>query len=308
MGIKFAHAVCDENGKASTGLPGNQSGKELRISSWYKDNWTCVLRCKDENKRLKMALFAIDCVKNMNIGYCQDRRNTLKKELSLVNFNVKELKNKCDCDCSSLMTVCAESVGINIEYTSSGNAPTTRTMEKIFGKTKMFDILKDDKYLKSDLNLITGDIIVKAGSHTAMVIDEDLLLDVPNVIYQAYLNKKWYPNVINFNNINDDGYAGIEGVPIQCIAANTSNKKFSISYRVHTEGKWLSWVNNRDDYAGIIGKNIDGIQFKSDDCNVFYRVSVIGSNNFYPWVKNNTDYAGSFGKFIDKLQVRLENK
>lgn len=67
------------------------------------------------------------------------------------------------------MTVCAQAAGIEPAYTS-GNAPTTSTMQSKFMATGKFDLLTDSKYLTSDKYLKRGDVLVKSGSHTAMAL------------------------------------------------------------------------------------------------------------------------------------------
>jgi hypothetical protein len=69
------------------------------------------------------------------------------------------------------MTVCAEAAGVNMSgaYTN-GNAPTTSTMRAKFKATGAFNVLTDKKYLTGSNYLKCGDILVKEGSHTVMVL------------------------------------------------------------------------------------------------------------------------------------------
>lgn len=137
----------------------------------------------------------------------------------------------------------------------------------------------------------------------------------PHVYYKVYANKKWLPEITDYNNNNGNGYAGIENASVQgfMIQGNI----FSVSYRVHTvKGVWLPWVSGYDSkdanngYAGILGKDIDGIQIITGDTSrdVMYRVSTKGSTSYLPWVKNSEDYAGILGKPIDKIQVYIKEK
>lgn len=74
-----------------------------------------------------------------------------------------------------------------------------------------------------------------------------------DVTYQAYTKNKWWGKIKNYNTINSNGYAGIEGNPIQGI--NISLSEGSVQYRIHTtSGEWFPWVT---DSSGVIGeKNI----------------------------------------------------
>lgn len=170
MGLKIGHASIDENGKVKGGKQGDQTKKEVCIREWYSKPWDLMLRCKDP---LKAELMAIACEKactNDNIGYDQNRRNSLKMETMKAGMDIAKIKTPCSCDCSSLMAVCAEVAGINIPYNGS-NAPTTSTMKNAFLSSGEFDVFTHPDYLKSDKYLKHGDILVKQGSHTVMVLE-----------------------------------------------------------------------------------------------------------------------------------------
>ena len=138
----------------------------------------------------------------------------------------------------------------------------------------------------------------------------------PSITYCVYNYSKWLPSVKNYNNSNDDGYAGIQKQVITGFAAKSS--KGTLKYRVHIKGgSWLDWVskydiNNWDDgCAGIKGKQIDAIQMKLEGVSgyeVKYRVSGISSSSYYPWVKGTEDYAGVFGDAIDCIQAEIVKK
>ena len=146
-------------------------------------------------------------------------------------------------------------------------------------------------------------------------LDADLPL-TPSVIYAVHTNKgRWLSDIVDYNEANGSGYAGIIGKTIDGIRAKLS--KGSIVYRVHTVGgKYLPWVKDLDategGYAGIYGRNIDGIQMKLEGLDgyaVEYRVSPKGKN-YLSWVRNCNDgaangYAGIYGQAIDRIQIRI---
>lgn len=167
--MQIGHASIDENGKIKGGKAGDQSTKEVCVRSWYNKNWQYVLRCKDRNKANAMAEFVKQICANDNVGYNQDRRNTLEKELVANNWNVNKI-GKCDCDCSSFMVVAAMSQGIAIKH-NGNNAPNTSSMRKAFQNTGMFEVLTNSKYLVTDTYLLKGDILLKEGSHTVMALE-----------------------------------------------------------------------------------------------------------------------------------------
>jgi peptidoglycan hydrolase-like protein with peptidoglycan-binding domain len=106
---------------------------------------------------------------NPNIGYDQGGRNTLYEKAKAVNFLLDAVEKACECDCSSLVHVCAIAGGANLTYGSNGC--TTRTMVSVFVASGDYEKLTDGKYLDSDKYLKRGDILVKEGSHTVMVLD-----------------------------------------------------------------------------------------------------------------------------------------
>ncbi len=145
-------------------------------------------------------------------------------------------------------------------------------------------------------------------------LNKDLPLSV-SVIYAVHTNKgKWLGDVVDYNEANSSGYAGIIGKAVDGIRARLN--KGNIVYRVHTvNGKYLPWVKNLDasqgGYAGIYGKNIDGVQMKLENLEgyaVEYRVSPKGKA-YLPWVRNcddtNRGFAGIYGQVIDRLQIRI---
>ena len=136
---------------------------------------------------------------------------------------------------------------------------------------------------------------------------------IPDVIYAAYTTN-WLPSVTNYNEKNDNGYAGLPGKSISGIRMRLS--KGDIIYRVHTiGGKYLPWVRNQEQsqggYAGTKGKPIDMVQIYLENapgCSVEYRVATL-KGKYLPWVRNynstSNGYAGITGKKIDKIQIRI---
>lgn len=170
MVVKIGHSSIDENGKAHGGKAGDSTSKEVCVRTWYDGKWHTVLRAKSETVAEKMAIACEAGCANVNIGYDQNQRNTLRTQAKAVNFNLEKITVPCECDCSSFMAVCAECASVNVPYSGS-NAQTTRTMVKAFKSTGAFEVLKDSKYLTSDTYLKRGDILVKDG-HTVMVLED----------------------------------------------------------------------------------------------------------------------------------------
>lgn len=127
-----------------------------------------------------MAVACENACNNDLIGYDQATRNSLNLEASKVNYDLSKVSKLCSADCSSLMTICAQAAGIAVPYVAN-NAPTTKTMEKAFVSTGMFDVLRDKIYLESPDYLRRGDILVKEGQHTVMVLDNVPVVSYPTI-------------------------------------------------------------------------------------------------------------------------------
>ena len=182
MAVRIGHASIDENGRATGGAAGDQTGKELCIREWYTKGWNVLLRPVRADLAEKSAAAMEAACANPNIGYDQGGRNTLYEQAKAVNFLLDAVKKACECDCSSLVHVCAIAGGAKLTYGSNGY--TTRTMVNAFVASGDYIKLTDSKYLTSDKYLQRGDILVKEGSHTVMVLDngsEAEVIDQPAV-------------------------------------------------------------------------------------------------------------------------------
>lgn len=169
MTVRIGHASIDENGKATGGSAGDQTGKEVVIRNWYNKPWNVVLRPKSAAVAELSARACEAACANPNVGYDQGGRNTLYAKAKAADFDLSAV-GACECDCSSLMHVCAIAGGANLTYSSNGY--TTRTMVSAFVASGDYEKLTDSKYLDSDKYLKRGDILVKEGSHTAMVLTD----------------------------------------------------------------------------------------------------------------------------------------
>lgn len=170
MAKLIGHASCDENGKAYGGKQGDQTTKEVRLDEWYSKGWQYLLRPKTKELAEKSAQACEAACKNDNIGYDQHRRNVLYVCALEVGFDLSKVEKPCSCDCSSLMHVCAIAGGARLSYGSNGL--TTKTMVNAFVASGNYKKESATKYLTSDKYLKRGDILVKEGSHTLMILED----------------------------------------------------------------------------------------------------------------------------------------
>ena len=171
--VTLAHAVSDERGKSTGGKPGDQKQNtdntkgEVLFQNYYisgGEKWDFVARCIDEYKRALIAEDAIKAVRNPQIGYSQGNRYSLYNNVKSSGFDCSDTTKDVDCDCSSLATVCANYAGIPIPEDTR-----TATMKSVYSNTKMFKFYTSKDYTTSPDKLKVGDILVRAGHHTAMV-------------------------------------------------------------------------------------------------------------------------------------------
>lgn len=220
MAMRIGHAVCSENGTIK-GTAGDQTGREVRIDNYSDSGWEFLLRCKDKQKAEIMARACEAGCGNDKIGYDQNQRNTLRTQARAVNWNLAKITTACECDCSSFMTVCAEAAGINVPYSGS-NAPTTRTMRNAFKSTGMFDVYTPT------VKKLRGDILVKAGSHTVMILDNEVEESV------KYFKK----------------YTGSDNSIVD--ALRSIGEKYSFAYR-----KTIAARNQISGYSGTAKQNLE---------------------------------------------------
>lgn len=122
-----------------------------------------------------------------------------------------------------------------------------------------------------------------------------------DVIYKAYANGVWYPEVKNL-----EDYAGVFGKSMECIMAKLSSG--TIEYRVSpVNSNYYPWVQNYNDFAGLAGKDIDRVQMRLiglSKYKVRYRAHTLGGS-WLPWVVGDTDFAGIRGILIDAIQIEV---
>ena len=169
MAVKIGHASIDERGKINGGTAGDSTGAEVCTRGWYNANWNVVLRPKTEALAEKSAKACEAACANNKVGYDQYQRNTLHAEAKAKGWDISKITEACECDCSSLMHLCAMIGGARLTYGSNGLC--TFNMVDAFVKTGQYEKLTDRKYLTSDKHLLRGDILVRESGHTAMALE-----------------------------------------------------------------------------------------------------------------------------------------
>lgn len=173
---KIGHASISEKNSVN-GEAGDSTGKEVCTVASYNISRIqpyIVLRPKDNILAENSAKACEAGCLNNNIGYSQNSRNTLynrAKELNsdLTKVDLSEIATKCNTDCSAFMAVCALIGGANFTYGSNG--PTTSTMKAKFKQSGDYEVLTSAEYTSKSDSLKRGDILVREGHHTIMVLE-----------------------------------------------------------------------------------------------------------------------------------------
>lgn len=100
------------------------------------------------------------------------------------------------------MTACALCGGAKIDY--RGNAPTTRSMVTRFRASGAYDIIPFVSPKHSGLK--RGDILVRQGAHTVMVLDDFAALKDNVEIAVEVINGKWGSGTDRKKRLTDAGY------------------------------------------------------------------------------------------------------
>lgn len=223
----IGHASIDENGNTKGGQRGDQTKKEVCVREWYDKGWAILIRAKSKTLANKIAKKCELGCKNDNIGYNQNDRNSLHEQAKKCGYKISKVE-KCNCDCSSFVIVCCICAGVKeLEY--YGNASTTRNLADVLLKTRKFNLITDDKYLRSEKYLRRGDILIKPCSHTCIVLTNGKNYKSDIRYYNRYLG--------NSNSIID---------ALKCVGeCNTT-----LSNRVK-----IANINNIKNYQGLAEQN-----------------------------------------------------
>ena len=191
----------------------------------------------------------------------------------------------------------------------SGKNCPRRTMEK--GWNRFLNMIQ------KELDALDG----KPASKPSKPISKPKKIDVK---YRAYAGGKWWANILNYNNDNTNGYAGVKGLALRALQANTVGEAEAVGKLKYRLGKlgggWYNWITDRetgthgDNYAGDKKNKFDRVQFHvtgAEDYVVEYRV--YASGKWWSWIrdynnKNINGYAGVKGKPIECIQVRIVKK
>lgn len=181
MAVYLCGASIDENGRATGGKAGDQTGREVRRIAWYLYGgaaWSYVIRLDDAAAAEKLATAAEQGAANNNIGYDQSNRN----DLFLKIRNGAKMGNVAltETDCTAFAATCAFVAGASGSVLFDGNnLPYSGNFDSKLLKACKCKKLTASKYLNNSNYLKRGDILVKAGHHAEVVVSNGAKADAP---------------------------------------------------------------------------------------------------------------------------------
>lgn len=249
MSVKIGHARIDENNKARGGASGDNNSKEVCVTSWYNKPWTAVIRPKNKTVAEKIASAVEQACANNNIGYDQGDRTSLYAKAKAVNWDLSKIVEKCECDCSSLVTVCVNAAGISV----SKDMYTGNELDCLKA-TKKFDVYTSNTYTKNSNRLKRGDILLGVG-HTAIVVsngtNSSTTVQNSNVKVQSAksFTKSISGTYKTVSNLNLRSGAGVSNTVLTVIPKN----KKVVCYGYYTTVNGVKWYYVvYDKYTGFV--------------------------------------------------------
>lgn len=203
--VTIGHASISENGTIN-GKRGDQTRKEVCLRSWYNKPWNVVIRFFDTDMQDKVAYAIERAAANDHIGYSQNDRNSLLTAVRKFDYDPGTVTVDVNTDCSALVTVACIYAGIaECALVRGGNCATTRTLKKLLTDTGEVQCFTTPDYTQKPDKLKRGDILLKEGSHVAVVVKSDVFKN-KDVLIQEILQGVWGNGSERKKNLELAGY------------------------------------------------------------------------------------------------------
>ena len=167
MALMIGHACSNENTEITGGKAGDQTGREVRINTFYDGQvWQSIYRCKDKAKAKLIAQYMKDACLNDCIGYDTGSTRYSCWDEAMKIRSLKGITKPCNTDCSQLMDICVNLAGIPLD-----KYLWTAIEDALLMSTGMFDRITDQEILRGN-GVILGDILWRSR-HTAIVVEAE---------------------------------------------------------------------------------------------------------------------------------------
>lgn len=204
--VTIGHASISENGSIN-GKRGDQTKKEVCLRSWYNKPWNVVIRFFDTDMQDKVAYAVERAAANNHVGYSQNDRNSLLNAVRKFGYDPGTVTVDVNTDCSALVTVACIYAGIaECALVKGGNCATTRTLKKLLTDTGEVQCFTTSDYTQKPDKLKRGDILLKEGSHVAVVVKSDSPKKSVEEVAREVLSGKWGNGIERRNKLELAGY------------------------------------------------------------------------------------------------------
>lgn len=257
--ILIGSARIDENGHASGGKAGDQTGNEVSFQQYYthKKGWV-GLRCIDPVRAEMIAQNMEWACANNNIGYDQNQNQTLYNTVKYLNFDISKLNTPCETDCARLVRVCLKYADIDVADFYTGNEVDAIMATGLF--------IKIEHYLPDQAK--RGDILVtKTKGHTVVLLTNGDGT-YPTEEEKAKLNYKLA------------SYVG-SSVEVPANKNNWSNKEEAIASQNNSSASDVYVGANKKDYIMKIKVTADVLNIRSGPGTVYPVVGQIRDHGVY---------------------------
>lgn len=227
---KIGHARSTEMGKATNGVSGDQTKKEVMIDNYYNHSkgWDYYIECIDSKLADKASKYMEEICANNNVGYDQNQRLTMYNEIKRNGGKVKGIK-PCETDCSALVSACYIFAGLGNKLNPSC---TTRNLKSALLATGKFKVFVDEKHVTSDNLAKRGGMYLKEGSHVVMVLENGKGVNKPP---KEESGTKYYPKCKSHHTSIVDAFISINVDISKENRARIYAKNFKDAYRGTSE-------------------------------------------------------------------------
>lgn len=240
----------DENGKYIGGAAGDQYGDEWAIIPWYSRPWTeCYYHPLQQVNDL-IADLSIEAAINDCIGYDQNQRITFWNLLKAAGYHPKNIKTKCEADCSSGVLAIAKAAGYilgiealkNIDQTGYTGNEGSILVKAGFKKTTESKYLTSEKYVKR------GYILNYPYHHTAICVGDGRVSGSNTETHasitgnvakgQNWMNVNYGSTLLKYKGeklVVDNSYGQKSRAAALCIWKDVVNRKYGCSLTPENE-------------------------------------------------------------------------
>lgn len=164
----------NEFGGITGGRPGDQTGGEWRLRSWYGFGQNVVLVHPDARVNALVADMAEAAARNDRVGYCQAHRTTFHDQLKAAGWRPEKIAADCEADCSSGVAAIVQGAGHRLGIAAlqgvSRDCYTGNLRAALVGAG--YEARTESRYLTGDAYLPRGAIVLNERKHVNIQVTD----------------------------------------------------------------------------------------------------------------------------------------